>query len=210
MQDHEQHARARDRGRLESARLDLDEREGHRAPIDPTRGVTDTRTIELREEQLVPVKDWRDVGEVIVRTQVEDVPGRVEVEAFREEVEVQHEPIGQYVSERVDPWQEGDELVVPVYEEQLVVSKRLVLREHLRIRRVRTSETQVFEQTLQRERLVIEDPASTGLVHEQYPAVETSRGETDDESRDRQLPPEREREREEGGLLQNLVRKALE
>src|SRR5205823_8047303 len=121
------------------------------------------RTIELREEQLVAHKDLRDVGEVRVRTTVEEVPGRLEVEAYREEVEVEHVPVGQVVTERVGPWEEDGVLMVPVYEEQLVVTKRLVLREHLRVRRVRSTERQLFEDTLRRDRLVIEDPTGSGL-----------------------------------------------
>src|SRR5439155_6212292 len=129
----------------------------------------DAGRLELREEQLVAHKDLRHLGEVVVRTEVEEVPGRLEVEAEREEVEVDHVPVGQVVRERVAPWEEGDVLVVPVYEEQLVVVKRLVLKEELRIRRVASTERQVFEDVLRRERLVIEDPQNTGLVHEQFP-----------------------------------------
>ena len=163
----------------------------------------DERIIELREEQLVAHKDLREVGEVQIRTQVEEFPGRLEVEAYREEVEVEHVPVGQVVKERVAPWEEEGVVVVPVYEEQLVVVKRLVLREHLRIRRVGTTETRRFEDTLRRERLVIEDPNNTGLVHEQFPTeqVSTEPGEEDTRTRDEA------RQREEGGFLQNLVRK---
>ena len=127
------------------------------------------RTLELREEELIPHKEMREVGEVVIRTEIEEVPGRLEVEAFREEVEVEHVPVGQFVSERVQPWQEEDTLIVPVYEEQLVMVKRLVLREHLKIRRVRVAEKQLFEDMLRRERVVVEDPTNTGLVHEKYP-----------------------------------------
>ena len=127
------------------------------------------RTLELREEELIPHKEMREVGEVVIRTEIEEVPGRLEVEAFREEVEVEHVPVGQVVSERVQPWQEEDTLFVPVYEEQLVMVKRLVLREHLKIRRVRVAEKQLFEDMLRRERVVVEDPTNTGLVHEKYP-----------------------------------------
>ena len=127
------------------------------------------RTLELREEQLIPHKEMREVGEVRVRTVVEEVPGRLEVDALREEVEVEHVPVGRVVSERVPPWEEDDVLYVPVYEEQLVMVKRLLLREHLKIRRVATTETQLFEDTLRRERVVVEDPGNTGLVHERFP-----------------------------------------
>jgi uncharacterized protein (TIGR02271 family) len=126
-------------------------------------------TLSLREEQLVAHKTLEQVGEVVVRTEIEQVPGRLEVEAMREEVQVEHVPVGQVVSERRQPWEEDDVLVVPVYEEQLVVTKRLVLREQLRVRRVRTSERQLFEDTLRRERAVVDDPGRTGLVRELHP-----------------------------------------
>ena len=131
------------------------------------------RVIELREEQLVANKQLRDLGEVIVRTEIDDLPARLEIDALREEVEVVHEPVGETVSERQNPWEEDGVFVVPVYEEQLVVSKRLVLRERLRVRRVRTTQRQQFEDTVKRERVVVEDPQQTGLVREVYPRVHT-------------------------------------
>jgi uncharacterized protein (TIGR02271 family) len=126
-------------------------------------------TIELLEEELVGEKEMRDVGEIHVRTVLEEVPGRLEVEATREEIQVEHVPVGEQVSERIEPWEEDGALMVPVYEEQLVVTKRLVLKEHLRIRRVAVTETELFEGTLKRERLIIDDPNDTGLVRELYP-----------------------------------------
>src|ERR1051325_9193313 len=89
-------------------------------------------TLELREEQLVAHKELHEVGEVLVHTQIEVVPGRLEVDAYREEVEIEHEPVGQAVGERREPWEEEGALIVPVYEEQLVVTKRLILKERLR------------------------------------------------------------------------------
>jgi uncharacterized protein (TIGR02271 family) len=131
-------------------------------------------TLSLREERLVAHKTMEQVGEVVVRTEVEEVPGRLEVEALREEVEVEHVPVGQVVSERRDPWEEDGVLIVPVYEEQLVVTKRLVLREQLRVRRVRAAEWQLFEQTLRRERAVVDDGGQTGLVREMHPTAPPS------------------------------------
>jgi len=155
-----------------------------------------TEKLELREEQLVAHKELRELGEIVVRTEVDDVPGHLEVDAYREEVFVEHEPVGQVVSERDKPWTEDNVLVVPVYEEQLVVTKRLVLRERIRIRRVATTERQLFEDTLRRERLLVEDPSDTGLVHEHYP---TERSDEEVAETPRQ-----------GGFLESVVRKALE
>jgi uncharacterized protein (TIGR02271 family) len=157
-----------------------------------------SRRIELREEQLVAEKELVDLGEIVIRTAVDEVPGRIEVEAIREEAEVEHVPVGQVVTERVDPWEEDGVLVIPLYEEQLVVVKRLYLREQLRIRRIGTTARQVFEDTLRQERLVIEDAQATGLVHEVFP-----RDEADDGNEHRE-PHERP------GFLQNVVRKAFE
>jgi uncharacterized protein (TIGR02271 family) len=126
------------------------------------------RTLELREEELVVQRKMQDVGEAHIRTFVEEVPARLEMDAASEELEVEHVPVGQFVSERVDPYEDGDVLVVPVYEEQLVVSKRLVLREQLRIRRVTTTQHRLFEDTLKKERVEVEDVDRTGLVHERF------------------------------------------
>jgi uncharacterized protein (TIGR02271 family) len=131
--------------------------------------VADEGKLELREEQLVVKRELQEVGEIRMRTVVGDVPGRREVDARTEEVEVERVPVGQAVSERRDPWEEDGVIVVPVYEEQLVVSKRLIEREHLRIRRVVGTRHELFEDRLRRERVVIEDPRNTGLVHERYP-----------------------------------------
>ena len=169
--------------------------------------VEDEQVLELREEELVAHKELRAAGEIVVRTEVEQVPGRLEVDAFHEEVEIQHEPVGQMVSERQQPWEEDGALIVPVYEEQLVVSKRLVLKERLRIRRIGTRERRLFEDTLRRERLVVEDPQHTGLVHEMYPteqvASETSLSERAEEGEEKE-------KHSESGFLQNIVLKALE
>ena len=151
----------------------------------------DGRTIPLRQEELVAHKEMRHMGDVEVRTEVEEVPGRIEVQAQREEVEVQHVPVGRVVAQREAPYHDGDVLVVPVYEEQLVVSKRLILREELRVTRVPSTETQVFEDTLRRERLVVEDIGHTGALRERYP--------TDDADGERHE-----------GFLENLRRKVMQ
>src|SRR5918912_1830978 len=157
------------------------------------------RVLELREEQLVAHNELRYLGEGVVRTQLDEVPTQLEVDALREEVEVEHESVGQVVSRREEPFEDNGVLVVPVYEEQLVVTKRLVLRERLRIRRVATTERQVFQDTVRRERLVVEDPQRTQLVHEVYPTPER----TADAEAEGAADDARERE-ESGGFLENL------
>jgi stress response protein YsnF len=100
-------------------------------------------------------------------------------------------PVGRVVSERTQPYQDGDVLVVPIYEEQVVVTKRLLLREELRVRRVVTTQRQLVQDTLKKERAEVEDPSGTGLVHEQYPTEDAD-------------------ERRHEGSLVDRVRRALQ
>lgn len=153
------------------------------------------RTLEVREEQLVPRKEWREVGEVRIRKEVEQVAGRMEVDALREEVEIEHVPVGEVVEERRDPWQEEDTLIIPVYEERLVLVKRLVLKEQLRVRRRQTSERHVLEEPLLRERAVIDDGTGKNVVQERTVgdrnAEPPSADETEGSTEERDNPLER-------------------
>ena len=164
------------------------------APLTP-----EEHHIELREEQLVPHTELRELGEVIIRTELEEFPGRLELQAYREEVEVEHVPVGTAVTERQEPWEEDGVMVVPVYEEQLVVVKRLVMREQIRIRRAGVTETRLIEDMLRRDRLVIEDPAETGAVREQHPT-----GEAQEEG-----PDTEPTSAENAGLMERVVRRVI-
>lgn len=165
------------------------------------------QVLELREEELLVHREMREVGEARIATRIEEVPARLEVDAYSEEVNVEHIPVGEVVSERAEPYQDGDTLIVPVYEEQLVVTKRLVLRENLRIRRVRTTQRQLFEDTLRRERADVADSSESGLLHERY-ADDSERG-GERVAQSHTAGEEHDAEREEGGLV-GLVRRALQ
>jgi len=162
--------------------------------------------IELKEEQLVARKRLVEAGEVVIHTEIDESPARLEVDAFHEEIEVEHVPLGKVVTERVPPWEENGDLIVPVYEEQLVVVKRLVLKEQVRVRRVRSWERQLFEDQVRKERLVVEEPPRVDAVREQYPVTEepSPRPQPAAETALDQTGPE------EGGFLTHLVRKALQ
>ena len=59
----------------------------------------------------------------------------------RETIDIERVAIGRIVETTPDIRQEGDVTIVPVMEEVLVLERRLVLMEEVRIRRVRTLET---------------------------------------------------------------------
>jgi stress response protein YsnF len=57
--------------------------------------------------------------------------------------------------------EEGDVLIVPILEEIMVVEKRLVLKEELRIRRTRSTRPERQTHRLRRETVAVERPDIT-------------------------------------------------
>ena len=99
----------------------------------------------LVEEQVLPLVEGTlatrrrtiETGTVRVRTLLEERQEIARAEIYRHAVSVEHVPINREIDEVPEPWEDGDVLVIPVVEEVLVVEKRLVLREELRVRRQR-------------------------------------------------------------------------
>jgi uncharacterized protein (TIGR02271 family) len=136
------------------------------------------KKLELREEELVASKETVRSGVVRLRKQVEEAPVRLEIEELHDELEIEHVPVGQVVAERAEAREEGGMWIIPVYEEQLVTVKRLVLKEELHVRRLPARETRLVEDTVRRERLVIEDESVADRVHERYPTEEADEKES--------------------------------
>jgi len=131
----------------------------------------DTCRTDLAEEYVTAQKKPVQEGEVRIHKAVDSELQHFAVDTSHDEVYVEHLPINQEVSRRQAPWQEDDAIIVPVYEEQVVVTRRLVLKEKLRIRRVTTTERQDLTEEVRRERPVVEELGRHGTVHERYPAV---------------------------------------
>jgi uncharacterized protein (TIGR02271 family) len=166
----------------------------------------ETETLELKEERLVPRTELEEAGRVRFHKAVEEIPRRLEVDAYVEEITVEHVPIGRIVKEQEPAREEHGVYVVPIYEEQLVVVKRLVLKEEVRIHRQSTTEKRLFEDTVRHERLVIDDADRTGRVREHYA---TERPEGTYAAGD--IPPDdAPASTEEPGFLEKLGRKVLQ
>ena len=86
----------------------------------------DTRSgfIELVEEQLEISKRWVERGRVVVRTRVEKRDEVAEIELQQEDVAVERVPLGVPVETLPAVREEDGVLIVPVVEEQLVVTTR--------------------------------------------------------------------------------------
>ena len=116
--------------------------------------VTDEATIELRQEMAVVSRRVVAGQTVRVQTTTATREHLVEEELVHETIEIERVPIGRVVDAAPEVRQEGDVTVLPVMEEVLVVERRLVLKEEVRIRRVRTAETH-------RETVLLREQAAT-------------------------------------------------
>jgi stress response protein YsnF len=79
------------------------------------------------------VETGRVVVQVIPGSRVE----KVDVELSDETASVERVPVNREVTAIEPPRQEGDVTIIPVYEEVVVVERRLMLKEEVHVRRVR-------------------------------------------------------------------------
>ena len=97
-----------------------------------------------------------ETGTVRVRKVVRTAEQTIDEPVFREDVEVERVAINRVLDGPVEARQEGDTLIVPLLEEVLVVEKRLILREEIRITRRRTEHRDAQTVTLRSEEATIE------------------------------------------------------
>lgn len=90
--------------------------------------------IPLIEERLTVGKRVVETGRVRVTTTIEERTETIAAELQRDNVVVERTPINRQIEVAPDVRWEGDIFIVPIVEEVLVVEKRLVLKEELRIR----------------------------------------------------------------------------
>jgi uncharacterized protein (TIGR02271 family) len=111
------------------------------------------RVQRIEEELRVGTRE-RKAGSIRVRKRVRTDREHIEVPTRHEEVTVERVPVEGEASEA----QIGDEeVVVPVTEEEVVVHKRPVLKEEVRVRKDVVEETEVVEEDVRREEVEVED-----------------------------------------------------
>jgi uncharacterized protein (TIGR02271 family) len=106
-------------------------------------GITDSAgetIISLLAEEAVVLKQAVETGRVQVTRVTHEREQFIDEELARERVEIERIPIGRQVDSMPAMREEGEIIVIPIVEEVLVVERRLLLKEEVRIRRVRTTE----------------------------------------------------------------------
>jgi uncharacterized protein (TIGR02271 family) len=112
--------------------------------------------IPVFEETLDVRKRKVETGRVRVSKTVREREEVIDEPFLRQEVEIERVPVNRFIDDPVPVRYEGHTLIVPVFEEVLVVEKRLRLKEEVRVtrRQVESSEPQTV--TLRSEELTVE------------------------------------------------------
>lgn len=129
-----------------------------RPEVDQSTNLVDRIVVPLVEETLSVDKEWVQAGKVIIRKEVTTRTQEVPVEILHEELDVQRVQVNRALleGEHAESRQEGDTLIIPVVDEELVVTKRYVVREELRVTKRKVAEQQQVSDTVRSEQLFIE------------------------------------------------------
>ena len=119
----------------------------------------DELRVQRSEEELRAGTREREAGAMKVRKRVRTDREQIEVPTKHEEVTVERVPVEGEASEA----QIGeDEVSVPLTEEEVVVDKRTVAKEEIRLRKDVVEDTEVVEEDVRREEVEVEDDTERG------------------------------------------------
>jgi uncharacterized protein (TIGR02271 family) len=155
-----------------------------RPPDDPVGSVSQERgsehggpqeglRVQRSEEEAGAGVREREAGSMNVKKNVHTEHEVVRVPKRREEVEIERVPVegeAREVSGATEKDIGEDEVVLQVFEEEVVVSKRVVLKEEIRLRKRVVEEEEVVEVDLRKEEIDIDDRTERG--GRQGPAVQ--------------------------------------
>ena len=116
------------------------------------------------EEELVTGRREVKTGSVRVRKRVQRIRKSIEMPVVRDAVKVERVPVNRVVKEMPAIREEHGVLVIPVVEEEIVVRRRLVLREEIHVIRSKVTERATAGVNVARERAVVERLDSEGNV----------------------------------------------
>ena len=129
------------------------------------RGAEGEERLTLSEEELAVGKRRREAGEVDVHKRVETEHVAKPVTTTHEEAVIERRPI-------TDPAMagrariEGDEIHVPLHEEEAVVEKRVVPKEELVVKKREVADTETVEADLRKERVDVDREGDVRLREE--------------------------------------------
>jgi len=127
----------------------------------------------IEEEVAAGVKAVK-TGSVRVDKHVEKRIRTIKAPLLHEDVEVRHVPINRVVTEAPRVRKKGDTVIVPVVEEELVVTKRLVLKEEIHLTKRATKDRFEKKVELNRERAEVHRLDAEGRIIDRRPKTRTA------------------------------------
>jgi uncharacterized protein (TIGR02271 family) len=119
----------------------------------------DELRVQRSEEELRAGTREREAGAMKVRKRVRTDREQIEVPTKHEEVTVERVPVeGEATEAQIGE----DEVTVPVTEEEVVVDKRAVAKEEIRLRKDVVEDTETVEEDVRREEVEVEDATERG------------------------------------------------
>src|SRR5215208_6198882 len=119
----------------------------------------DELRVQRSEEELRAGTREREAGPMKVRKRVRTDREQIDVPTKHEEVTVERVPVeGEATEAQIGE----DEVSVPVTEEEVVVDKRAVVKEEVRIRKDVVEDTETVEEDVRREEVEVEDDTERG------------------------------------------------
>ncbi len=106
----------------------------HQWHVDP---VTGEKIIPIAEEQLRIEKQVIDTGKVKITKSIKTENVKVELPFAQEEIDIERIAKNQYVEAPPSVRYEGDTTIIPVFKEVVVVEKKLLLTEEIRVTKKR-------------------------------------------------------------------------
>jgi uncharacterized protein (TIGR02271 family) len=159
-------------------------------PEEPVGSVADERgglqedlRVQRSEEELRAGVREREAGQVKVKKSVRTEREIVRVPKRREEVEIERVPVEGEAREASGATESDigeQEVVVQVFEEEVVVTKRVVLKEEIRLRKKVVEDEETVEVDLRKEEVEVDDQTKhgvTGLLQEHPGQVPPAREE---------------------------------
>lgn len=112
-------------------------------------------TVKAHEEVVDVTPRVVERGYVSIRKKVGEYLDEQTLQLAQHEVQIDHVPIDEIVPEYIEPYMDGDVYVVPVIEEEVVIQRRLRLKEEIRVHRSVVERTETIQTPFRRERVVV-------------------------------------------------------
>lgn len=136
--------------------IEEEERVSVRAVAAPTTTTEEVR-IPLAEEEVTAHTEMHESGRVRIHKQVETAHQQVSVPVTREEVHVERVPVEGIRAEGGAADIGESTVIVPIYEEEVEISKRPVVREEVRVTKEVHHEERTVDTTVRKEKVDIEE-----------------------------------------------------